>query len=172
MANALDRKPRRKKEDPVREIHLNSRGVGFFGLAFASFGLIFFTLGLGTALSTSHSLQGTLASQGRIVSCKIEQDTTYEGDPIATCRPTVRFNTASGQEIDFIGTPAASWFQEGEEVSVRYHPDDPSNALISDFSSLWFSSLFPGGIGLVFVFVGLSIFIRRNFDRGEIKEQW
>lgn len=148
-------------------IDLDTRGQCLFGLAFACFGLLFFTFGIIMFLSTYHSLQGTVTSQGQIVSCKIESTTNSDNSIMYVCRPTVHFKTTSGQEIDFAGKFASNIYYEGKEVTVQYHADNPHDALISDPMSLWFGPLLSSGIGLVFIVMGLSISLQSLFKRPE-----
>ena len=73
--------------------------------------------------------------------------------------PKVRFQTASGREVTFESgmgsSPEAG--RIGDTVAVRYRPDQPEAAEIDSFMSLWGVALLSGGLGLVFLFVGLGI---------------
>jgi Protein of unknown function (DUF3592) len=73
--------------------------------------------------------------------------------------PKVRFQTASGREVTFeseMGSSSAAG-RIGDTVAVRYRPDQPEAAEIDSFMSLWGVALLSGGLGLVFLFVGLGI---------------
>jgi Protein of unknown function (DUF3592) len=73
--------------------------------------------------------------------------------------PKVRFQTASGREFTFESemgsSPEAG--RIGDTVAVRYRPDQPESAEIDSFMSLWGVALLSGGLGLVFLLVGLGI---------------
>ena len=68
-------------------------------------------------------------TQGRIISCHMENvqegETLFEDE----CRPTVQFQTASGQQIAFVSSFTGG-FHQGDAVSVHYHPDQPQDALL------------------------------------------
>ena len=73
--------------------------------------------------------------------------------------PKVRFQTASGREVTFESEMGSS-SEAGrivDTVAVRYRPDQPEAAEIDSFMSLWGVALLSGGLGLVFLFVGLGI---------------
>jgi hypothetical protein len=73
--------------------------------------------------------------------------------------PTVRFRTASGREVTFeseMGSSSEAG-RIGDTVAVRYRPDQPEAAEIDSFMSLWGMALLSGGLGLVFLFLGLGI---------------
>ena len=73
--------------------------------------------------------------------------------------PKVRFHTASGREVTFeseMGSSSQAG-RIGDTVAVRYRPDQPEAAEIDRFMSLWGVALLSGGLGLVFLFLGLGI---------------
>jgi hypothetical protein len=139
------------------------RLAGFFlagiGLFFAFIGLIFCVIAFVMYSNTLNSLQGTIAAQGRIVSCEMRRVTNSDKSVSYQCLPTVRFTTASGEEIDFVSSMSSNTFHEGDEVPVQYHPDHPRNALISSFMGLWFLPLMFGGLGSLFVIIGVSLLL-------------
>jgi len=73
--------------------------------------------------------------------------------------PTVKFQTPSGREVTFqseMGSSAQAG-RIGDIVAVRYRPDQPEVAEIDSLMSLWGVPLLSGGLGAVFLFVGLGI---------------
>jgi Protein of unknown function (DUF3592) len=53
-------------------------------------------------------------------------------------------------------------YQEGERVKVRYETQNPANAKIAGFWELWGLTAVLGGFGVVFVFVGIIIGLKRS----------
>jgi len=129
------------------------------GLIFTCIGLILFTVGLVVYINTLNSLQGTIASHGRIVSCRMQRSVSSDKSVSYLCQPTVRFRTTAGQQVDFVSSVSSSTFHGDEDVSVQYHPSHPRDALISSFMDLWFVPLLLGGMGLIFTVVGLLLLV-------------
>lgn len=75
--------------------------------------------------------------------------------------PIVRFRAASGETFVFRGEtgtrPPA--FEQGEEVTVIYHSDNPEVAVIDSFWSLWFLPVLFGAFGLVFSGLALAALV-------------
>ncbi len=73
--------------------------------------------------------------------------------------PTVSFTTLDGTLGEYqsstCSTPPA--FAIGERVAVYYHPQDPERARIDSFTENWIGSLIVGGIGLIFLLIGLVL---------------
>ena len=73
--------------------------------------------------------------------------------------PKIRFQAASGREITFesaMGSSLAT-HRVGDVVTVRYRVDQPYQAEIDSFMSLWGVALLFGVLGVAFLFVGLGI---------------
>ncbi|MBC8032233.1 MAG: DUF3592 domain-containing protein [Pyrinomonadaceae bacterium] len=73
--------------------------------------------------------------------------------------PRVTFKTPSGNDITFqSGMGSSSQARSiGDSVAVRYQPDQPQAAEIDAFMTLWGLTLLFGGLGVVFLFVGVGI---------------
>ena len=113
--------------------------------------------------------QRTAKGQGRIVSCQMEladyTDMSSGGAPEDQCRPIVHFTTESGQEIDFVSSYAWGGFQQGDEVSVQYAPDDAQDALIIS-EGIW------GDVWLMIIYFGLpSIFLGICWGYASLRKQ-
>jgi len=77
------------------------------------------------------------------------------------CYPRVRFQTASGRDITFesgMARGSAAW-KTGEVVSVRYRRDQPEVAELDGFASLWGSTLLFALLSVVFLAVGVGIWL-------------
>jgi hypothetical protein len=77
-----------------------------------------------------------------------------------TYKPVVRFTANDGREItyteSFSGNPAP--YDVGETVEVLFTADNPHQARIKGFMSLWLAPTILGGMGLVFATIGGGIF--------------
>jgi len=72
--------------------------------------------------------------------------------------PKVKFRTPSGREVTFQSEMGSSEpGRIGDIVAVRYRPEDPDAAEVDSFMSLWGVAVLSGGLGAVFLFVGLGI---------------
>lgn len=139
-------------------LNFYSRDPRLVGLIFAVVGTIFCVVAIIIFINTVNSLQGTITTQGQIISCEMVRTVNSNNNSVSyTCKPTVRFTTANGEKIDFVSSFSSSNFQEGDEVPVNYHPDHPHNAFISSFIGLWLLPLILGGLGAIFVVIGLLL---------------
>jgi hypothetical protein len=86
--------------------------------------------------------------------------------------PVVEFNADNGASIRFTSSfsskPAA--YDVGERVEVLYAPNNPNDARINGFGSLWLAPLILGGIGVAFAGIGFGILIA--FRANQKKRAW
>jgi len=70
-----------------------------------------------------------------------------------TWKPLVRFTAPSGEIIEFAPSSSSSppGYEVGEKVDVFFDPNDPQDAMLDGFFSLWGGALITGGLGLVFL---------------------
>jgi Protein of unknown function (DUF3592) len=73
--------------------------------------------------------------------------------------PKVKFRTPSGREVIFQSEMGSSSEARriGDTVAVRYRSEQPDVAEIDSFMPLWGLPVLFGGLGAVFLFVGLGI---------------
>ncbi|NEX23553.1 DUF3592 domain-containing protein [Thiorhodococcus mannitoliphagus] len=78
-------------------------------------------------------------------------------DRSTTYRPRVKFTTADGQRIDFVGKVGSNppSYRPDERVTVLYLPDNPYRASISGFWQQWFLVVMLCGMGAIFTAVGI-----------------
>ncbi|HZR36040.1 MAG TPA: DUF3592 domain-containing protein [Nevskia sp.] len=84
-----------------------------------------------------------------------------------TYAPAVRFVAADGQTIRFVASFSSSppAFAVGERVDVLYPAGQPDQAKINAFFSLWGGAVILGGIGAVFLAVGLALQLAARLAR-------
>jgi len=90
----------------------------------------------------------------------------------STYKPVVNFTATNGTTISFASSyssrPPA--YSVGETVEVLYAPDDPNDARIDGFGSLWLGPVILGGIGMVFSAIGGGLWIAAGI--GERRRNW
>lgn len=135
---------------------------------------IFLIVGLGVlagsvynTLQTKDFLSSAVHAEGEVVDLiarRSDNSTTYA--------PKVSFYTANKQRLSFTSSSSSSpaAYSRGEKVTVLYSPNNPSNAKIDSFFSLWGASLIMGVLGVVFSAVGGGIWI--NQIRNKRKIEW
>lgn len=71
--------------------------------------------------------------------------------------PVVRFSTLDGQEIEFQSSTGTnpSRYRVGDQVTVLYQPDDPQQAEIQSFLSLWCLTIIMLFLGVVSLVAGI-----------------
>ncbi len=67
-------------------------------------------------------------------------------------KPLVRFKDAQGNTIEFTSSLSTNppRYNIGQTVNVLYLPQEPKNATIDDFLSLWSGQLVLGVVGILF----------------------
>lgn len=110
----------------------------------------------GLVLHTGSFLAGSVSTTGTVIELIGREDCSTDDDRRRTCRtvyaPTVRFTTSDGRQVDYRSRTATgpSLYREGQQVEVRYRPDDPTDARIDAFTDLWLAPLIVGGVGVIF----------------------
>lgn len=86
--------------------------------------------------------------------------------------PTVSFTTLDGTLGEHHSTTCSTppSFDIGERVAVYYDPQDPERARIDSFEQNWIGSLIVGGIGSVFLAIGLLFVLPPLFARRRASE--
>lgn len=144
------RRERRRRVNPL------VRGCAFLLLA-----IIFIAVGIVLVIDMLSFLPGSVSTTGTIVQCNAVQD----ADGSTTCQPVISFKTQSGQTIKFTSTDSSSTYQQGNTVTVRYHPATPQDAQIYSFSTTWLFPLIFSGLGLMLLIFGLFVWLRALIRR-------
>lgn len=123
--------------------------------------ILFTTLGLGMTItayiwysSTIEFLNSTHVAQGTVVELqRIRSSTT------TTYKPIVSFRTQAGVQVRFTSSFASNppIFDRGETVSVLYLKNDPEQAKVKSFISLWAGTSALFGIGALFLMIAVAI---------------
>ena len=133
---------------------------------------IFILVGLGLFAGSIYSLQQTnefltsaIQAEGTVIELiprRSDNSTTYA--------PKVSFLSASQQPYTFTSSSSSSpaAYSRGEKVSVLYAPNNPSDAKIDSFFSLWGVALIMGILGLSFAAVGGGILIAQIRNQKKI----
>jgi len=123
--------------------------------------VIFSIIGLGLLVgsfflyqNTSEFLEKAVKAEGVVIDLvrKRSSDST-------TYAPTIRFTTNNGTMIEFTSSTSSNppSYSRGEQVAVFYLPEQPDEAKINGFFSLWGAAVIVAGIGTVFFLVGFGM---------------
>ncbi|MFJ8949087.1 DUF3592 domain-containing protein [Streptomyces sp. NPDC102340] len=140
-------------------------------LGVSAFGAIFLVVGLILAWSSVSLLREADRTTGRVVALKwrdadigTSRKSRNRDEPSAY--PVVEFAAADGTPYTFRSSTGSNppSYEEGERVEVLYRADDPEDAQINGFLSLWLLPLIFGGIGLIAAAVatGIAVFGRQR----------
>jgi hypothetical protein len=102
-----------------------------------------------------------LHAQGVVVEHSFSRSDSSDSGSGGTYCPVVHFNDVDGQQIEFIGGVCSRPRAEnvGDTVAVLYRKGDPHDARIDSFLTRWFAAMIVGGIGGVFLMIGLALVV-------------
>ena len=133
------------------------------------FGLVGIGLLVGALIAVQHTrsfLADAVSAPGTVQDLVARSSTDSDGHSSTTFAPVVRFTTAQGESVTFFSSTSSypPAYRVGESVEVLYRADDPGQARIHDWFSLWGLATILGGLGTVFtaVAVGLLLVGRRG----------
>ncbi|MFZ3572622.1 DUF3592 domain-containing protein [Streptomyces sp. BH097] len=118
------------------------------------FGGIFLVVGLILAWSSVSLLREADSATGTVVSLQWRDEDigpSRKSRDRPAAYPVVEFAAADGTPHTFRSSTGSNppSYEEGEHVEVLYRADDPEDARINGFLSLWLLPLIFGGIGLI-----------------------
>ncbi|MBO1331711.1 DUF3592 domain-containing protein [Streptomyces sp. VRA16 Mangrove soil] len=130
-----------------------------------AFGSLFLVIGLIMAGVSVSFVAGAERARGRVVSLEWSSGDTGGGYRTSrssngpTAHPVVEFTPAGGGLTTFHSSTGSNppAYDVGEEVEVLYRADDPHDAQINGFVSLWLLPLIFTGIGLVIGGIGTAV---------------
>ncbi len=123
--------------------------IGKYTFALIGFALLF---GAYTSFQSSQRfIAQALVAEGTV----IELISSRSSDSI-TYRPRVTFSAQDGQRYEFVSSSGSNppSYSRGERVTVLYSADNPNNAQLNGFFSLWGLTLILGVMGAVFFAIG------------------
>jgi hypothetical protein len=130
-------------------------------------GLLIGTFALG--MNTRSFIAAAKHAEGTVTELVEKRD---KDDGSITYTPVVAFTADNGATVSFTSSfssqPAA--YAVGEKVEVLYAPDDPNDARIKGFGSLWLGPLIMGVLGLVFSGIGFGILTAGRLNKK--KRDW
>ncbi|MEV3854710.1 DUF3592 domain-containing protein [Streptomyces sp. NPDC050095] len=123
-----------------------------------AFGALFLGIGLLLGGSSASMVSGGEHARGIVV----DLEWSAGSDPVA--HPVVAFTPAGGEPVRFTSSMGSSppAYDLGERVDVLYRADDPGDAQIDGFVSLWLLPLVFGGAGLVILVIALAFAVARR----------
>lgn len=84
--------------------------------------------------------------------------------------PEVEFTDKNGQRVSYPQGGFVSARRPGDSVRVLYLPDDPAgSATVDDFGALWFATLITGGLGSLFIAIGV-VTVRKSPNKAKAVE--
>jgi hypothetical protein len=134
--------------------------LGWLGLAFSGFGLVFGGVGAFTYLQASAFVEAAQHAQGSVVE-NVERRSS-SGNRGSTYAPRVRFTPAGGATpIEFTSSSSSSppEYAVGETVPVLYDPQQPFDARLDGTFSNYGVSLIFGLFGAIFGSIGIGFVI-------------
>ena len=104
------------------------------------------TMGMITEMTKHAGMTHTTTHDGVV--------THRESQPVY--RPIIRFYDRSGNLRDVMESVGTSWkqWEVNQAVPILYAPDNPSNACIDSFTTVWMFPLVTVGMGTLFVVIG------------------
>jgi Protein of unknown function (DUF3592) len=135
-------------------------------LVFIGVGLLLLTIAFLMWKSTRSFIARAEVATGKVVELREKSDS--DG---STYSPVVHFRASNGAEItyteSFSGNPPP--YDVGESVEVLYLPDDPREARIKGYMSLWLGESILGGMGALFAAIGAGTLFAMRLGQRKAK---
>jgi hypothetical protein len=129
------------------------------GLSFAGGGALLILIGVFWFWRIRRFLKRAVATEGTVLGHEMRASSSSSGGTSTSYHPVVQFVTADGQPVQYterFGSSPPS-HDVGETVPVKYDPSQPDKARIATGFRLWFGPVLVGGMGLVFLVVGVIV---------------
>ncbi|WP_052754492.1 DUF3592 domain-containing protein [Calothrix sp. 336/3] len=131
-----------------------------FGSIFGGVGSIFALIAVLDGVSNYNFISQAKIANGTIVDIVAYRGTDNKGKTYINYQPVVQFNTIDGKSTIFTSDTSSSEFTKGKEVKVYYQADNPNNAKINSWISLWLFSVIFGIFGSVLLVIGIASIIK------------
>jgi hypothetical protein len=150
----------------IQQVHRTLPLVKFgFGILACLAGSVAVCVALFNATGTSEKLKEAKTAKGRVV----KMVSGIGGSGASRQRgsaPVVEFEvdgqTHQIQGKVFTHPPA---FKTGDVIDVSYPPNNPADGVIDSFAERWFMPTVFGGVGSVFLIVGLVLILKHIWQR-------
>jgi len=139
---------------------------------FAVVGLGLLAGGIYSVRHTRQFLQAAVTAPGVVTENVWREDRTSDRGTSGAYYPRIHFRTTDGQDVSFVSSTGSSppSYRVNEPVAILYDPQQPFNASISSFGSLWAASIVLFGLGVTFTGPGIGFLVwKRASDR---KNAW
>ena len=142
---------------------------GFLSILFGVIGLGLLAGAIALAVNTRAFIATAKHAPGTVTELVPKRD---KDDGSVTYTPVVMFEAASGASVSFTSSFSSSppAYDVGEKVDVLYSPDNPNEARINGFGSLWLGPIIMGGIGALFAAIGFGILFASRLNKR--KREW
>jgi hypothetical protein len=136
-----------------------SKGLLIFGSVFLLVGLGLLTGAYFSYSSTKHFLAHAVDAQGTVIELERRESTDSDGRSSTMFYPVVEFQTDTGKKIIFHESSGSNppAYAVGDSTPILYTPENPSEASINSFLSLWLGALIFSFLGSMFSLIGGSI---------------
>jgi hypothetical protein len=133
----------------------------FAGGIFALVGTVFLIISVAFTATTLSFLGGAERTEGVVVDHSLRTSTDRDGNSRSAYYPVVEFTAPDGQTVSFESSTGSNPPSNdvGDQVEVAYDPDDPSDARLTSFVSLYLLPLIFGGIGILFTPIGVVLLV-------------
>lgn len=147
-----------KPQTTLRVLQLVFLGIGLAMLVGALFWLVHQRRFVASA---SHA-QGKVVDLARRQSNRSSSGSNHSSS--STWAPVVIFATPDGREHRFVSSTSSNppAYDRGEQVDVLYQAGTPESGIINGWFSLWGGISIIGGLGLLFVAVGIAVTLVRR----------
>ena len=122
------------------------------GIIFSLIGGLLVLIGVFLFIRTRISIGKAQKTKGKVI-----QLVYFPGENGGGYAPMYQFRTLDGQSIEILDELTANppRFQVGQEIDVLYESGNPEKAHINKWLYLYFEPIVLGGMGLIFVLMGL-----------------
>ncbi|WP_295980192.1 DUF3592 domain-containing protein [uncultured Variovorax sp.] len=132
---------------------MKNNPVAILRLVFGAVALVLCAIAWLLHHNTASFIASASRTQGEVM--RLLYVESSERDESGTWKPLVRFKAPSGEVVEFAPSSSSSppAYKVGETVDVFFDPNDPQDAMLDGFFSLWGGAVITGGLGLVFMLV-------------------
>lgn len=138
---------------------MKNNPVAILRLVFGAVGLVLCAVAWLLHHNTATFIASASRTQGEVM--RLLHVESSKRNESGTWKPLVRFKAPSGEIIEFAPSSSSSppAYEVGETVDVFFDPNDPQDAMLDGFFSLWGGAAITGGLGLVFLLVTAGLLL-------------